>query len=271
MAEEAPKQRCEELQCANYFEDSIVVEGVRRTRQRISRDGAAGSTRAVAPAVFEFVRSQVCGGPGYVPEGGTGCASAGCVDTAATRVITSRRPVGAPAGAGWQPVGDGCLVPGAPAAAPAPAGPGVAEVIAAEFARLPLVGATAVVQPGQATLVNVPTVFYTEAGVQTFQVVVVGQGVRVSATPVGYTWVFGDGASLGPTTSAGARYPEADITHAYTAPGRVTARVDVTFAGTFAVAGGPPAPIPGRVTIPGTPVPVLIRQARSELIATPHN
>jgi hypothetical protein len=105
--------------------------------------------------------------------------------------------------------------------------------------------------------------------VQTFDVVILGLPVRVSATPVAYTWAFGDGTSLGPTASAGAPYPAADITHTYRRPGSVAARVDVSFTGTFTVAGGPVAVIPGRVTVPGPPVPVRVREARSELVATP--
>jgi hypothetical protein len=218
--------------------------------------------------VFEFVRSQVCGGAGFVPEGGTGCGGAGCVDPAATRFITTRRAVGAPAGTGWVVVGDGCLVPGGPAPGTVPVLT-VADVIATEFAALPLAGATARVQPAGATLVNVATIFFTDAPVQTFDVVILGLPVRVRAAPVGYTWIFGDGATLGPTASAGAPYPAGDITHTYLRPGAVAARVDVSFTGTFTVAGGPAAVIPGQVTVPGPEVAVRIREARSELVATP--
>ena len=93
--------------------------------------------------------------------------------------------------------------------------------------------------------------------------------MHVRATPVAYGWVFGDGTRLGPTASAGAPWPEADITHTYTAPGAVADRVDVSWAGTFAVAGGPAVAIPGQMTVAGPEVPVLVREARSELVATP--
>ena len=196
------------------------------------------------------------------------CADAGCVDPVATRIVTTRRPVGAAGSVAWEPVGDRCLAPGAAAPGTAPV-VGIGEVIATEFARLPLAGATARVQPAEATLVNVPTIFYTDAGVQTFQVSILGQDVAVTATPAAYTWVFGDGASLGPTTSPGAPWPAGDITHVYTAPGTVPARVDVTFTGTFTVAGAPATAIPGQVTVQGPDVPVLIRQTKSQLIANP--
>ena len=190
------------------------------------------------------------------------------MDPAATRFITARRPAGAPAGTGWQQVGDGCTAPGAPAAGAAPVLT-VADVIATEFAALPLPAATARVQPAGDTLVNVPTIFFTDAAVQTFDVVLLGQPVRVTATPTGYTWTFGDGTDLGPTASAGARYPDHDITHTYLQPGPVAARVDVSWTGTFTVAGGPAAVIPGQVTVTGPEVAVRVREARSELVANP--
>ncbi len=214
------------------------------------------------------MRSQVCGGPGYVPEGGAGCGNAGCVDPAATRFITARRAVGAPAGTGWEQVGNRCTAPGTPAAGAAPVLT-VADVIATEFAALALPAATARVQPAGDTLVNVATIFFTDAAVQTFDVVILGQAVRVTATPTGHTWVFGDGATLGPTASAGRPYPNEDITHAYLQPGPVAARVDVSWTGTFAVAGGPGTAIPGQVTVPGPEVAVRVREARSELVANP--
>jgi hypothetical protein len=142
-------------------------------------------------------------------------------------------------------------------------------MIATEFAALPLPAATARVQPAGDTLVNVATIFWTDAAVQTFDVTILGQAVRVIATPAAYTWTFGDGASLGPTRSAGAPYPAGDITHIYLQPGPVAARVDVTWTGTFTVGGGPMAVIPGQVTVPGPEVAIRVREARSELVATP--
>ena len=160
------------------------------------------------------------------------------------------------------------FVPGGPAPGAAPVLT-VADVIATEFAALPLPSATARVQPAGDTLVNVATIFFTDAAVRTFDVVILGLPVRVTATPAAYTWIFGDGATLGPTASAGKPYPNADITHTYLQPGPVAARVDVSWTGTFTVAGGPATAIPGQVTVPGPQVAVRVREARSELVATP--
>ena len=270
MAAEGREESCQGLYCSSFYGDSVAVRGTATTRKQAAWSAASNPISAASgTSAFEFVRSQVCGGPGYVPEGGTGCGDARCVDPGATRVSTARRAVGAPAGAGWELVGDRCATPGAPAAAGAAPVLTVAEVIATEFAALPLAGATARVQPAGDTLVNIETIFWTDAGVQTFDVVILGQPVRVHATPIAYGWTFGDGASLGPTTSAGAPFPSQDITHTYLRPGTVSASVAVTFTGTFTVAGAPPAAIPGQVTAPGPDVEVRIREAHSQLVANP--
>ena len=97
VAAQMPRvEACAGATCKNGEKYAIVLNA-RRGQQSKSRGASAsvGSARtATAPGGFEFVRSQVCGGPGYVPEGGTGCGDAGCVDSAATRFITARRAVG---------------------------------------------------------------------------------------------------------------------------------------------------------------------------------
>ena len=75
-------EACDAVACGRVTQNSIVIDGVPRTvgeegqPRRIPNRGSTAAT----PAAFEFRRWQVCGGPGYVPEGGTGCAGAGCVD-----------------------------------------------------------------------------------------------------------------------------------------------------------------------------------------------
>ena len=60
--------------CGSMQENSIVIDGViRRSGQLVRSRSAPGKAigAQVAAAVFEFRRSQVCGGLGFVPEGGT--------------------------------------------------------------------------------------------------------------------------------------------------------------------------------------------------------
>ena len=87
--------------CGRVGSSSFVVDGqVQLTGAKVQPQASPRAGSGAAPGAFEFVRSQVCGGPGYVPEGGTGCGNAACVDPAATRFTTARRAVGAPAGTG---------------------------------------------------------------------------------------------------------------------------------------------------------------------------
>jgi hypothetical protein len=143
------------------------------------------------------------------------------------------------------------------------------DLVLAAFRELPLPAATARVQPEGPTLVNVETIFYTDAAEQTFDITLLGQPVAVTATPVEYTWHTGDGTTLGPTTSPGAPYPDHDVAHIYLDSEPYQASVDVTYGGEFSVDGGPTIPIPGTVTIAGPQVAVEVLEARAQLVANP--
>jgi hypothetical protein len=143
------------------------------------------------------------------------------------------------------------------------------DMVLAAFRELPLPAATARVQPEGPTLVNVETIFYTDAAEQTFDITLLGQPVAVSATPVEYTWHTGDGTTLGPTTSPGAPYPDHDVAHVYLDSEPYQASVDVTYGGAFSVDGGPTVAIPGTVTIPGPEVAVEVLEAHAQLVADP--
>jgi hypothetical protein len=151
----------------------------------------------------------------------------------------------------------------------APAPEVTPEMVLAEFRRLPLPSATASVQPDGRTLVNVETIFYTDAEPQTFDVTILSQPVTVRAKPAEFTWHTGDGTTIGPTASAGAPFPDHDIAHIYTESEPYQARVDVTYTGEFSVAGGPTIPVPGTVTIEGPTVPVEVLEAHPQLVANP--
>jgi hypothetical protein len=77
--------------------------------------------------------------------------------------------------------------------------------------------------------------------------------------------VFGDGESLA-SASAGAPYPDLEITHAYRTKGGVNPRVDTTYAAEFRVNGGPWRDVNGTVTIPGAPVPLRVVTAKPVLV-----
>ncbi len=94
------------------------------------------------------------------------------------------------------------------------------------------------IQPGTATLVNVPTIFYTEPERFSRSVTLLGFDVDLVATPVRYRWWHGDGTAS-TTTKPGRPYPSTDVTHRYRQPAEsVSPRVDVTYRVRYRVDGG---------------------------------
>jgi hypothetical protein len=135
-----------------------------------------------------------------------------------------------------------------------------------EFKRIAWPQADLVIQPPDGrTLINLPTNFFTTTTESTSQTVsLLGQTVEIEATPVNYTWHFGDGVSQ-EGADPGAEYPDLRITHIYVeADVTVSPGVDVTYQGRYSVNGGPWQDIPERLTVNGTPVELRV------LSATPH-
>jgi hypothetical protein len=134
------------------------------------------------------------------------------------------------------------------------------------FRAIDLPEAKLVIQPPNGrTLVNFETNFYTEQGEFTRTVALLGRQVELRIWPASFGWEFGDGAS-DQTTSPGAAYPELEITHEYLRKGRVTPSVDTTYAAQFRVGGGPWRDVAGTVTIPGSPQPLRVVEARPVLV-----
>jgi hypothetical protein len=170
------------------------------------------------------------------------------------------RPAGG--GAGWQLAGQQCLSPEEAAAAVA----AVPVVTAEQFRRLPWPPGVVHIQPGAGrTLVNVPTNVYLDAETQSIPITLLGQAVRVRATPTTYHWSFGDGTVLG-TQDPGGPYPELRTTHVYTHPGTVTVGLTTTYRGEYSVAGGPWLPIAGTAEVLTAPVALTVIATRGELV-----
>lgn len=94
------------------------------------------------------------------------------------------------------------------------------------------------IQPGDETLVNVPTIFYTEPRPFERSVDLLGFDVDLTAEPVRYRWVHGDGTTR-TTAKPGRPYPAMDVTHRYRRPADdLDARVDVTYRVRYRVDGG---------------------------------
>jgi hypothetical protein len=233
------------------------------------------------PQRYEYTSVTNCPGsrPG-APTAGDFCeaAAVACAgNTAAEGLGPSlrvyRRPVddGGRATGPWEQVGITCFPDLVPGARPTL---GMAQILAAfhdtDFARADLD-----IQPrGNVTLVTLPTYFalrWPQAGFAPGEIDrpdparLLGYRVEIRPALQSVTYHFGDGTSLGPTTSAGGSYPEGDVTKAYDQPGTYAVRADVAYTGQFRVGGGAWIDIPATVTIRGTEETLTVRTARARL------
>ncbi|WP_157631049.1 PKD domain-containing protein [Kribbella catacumbae] len=122
------------------------------------------------------------------------------------------------------------------------------------------------VQPAGRTLVNLDTIVYTDQSkVSTVTVELLGFPVVVEATPMSYTWNFGDGASV-TTSTPGQPYPAKDITHKYMKKGRVGLTLTTHYAARFNVAGTGWQYVDGLVPITGPATALQVREAVPVLV-----
>jgi hypothetical protein len=141
-----------------------------------------------------------------------------------------------------------------------------ASMVLSALRRVPLPPSELIVQPPNGrTLVNFDTNFYTETAPLDRTIRLFGQQVDLRIWPSSYEWHFGDGATTA-TESAGAPFPDLEITHNYTAKGQVGPAVDTTYSAEFRVNGGAWRPVPGTVTIPGDAVALEVVEATPVLV-----
>ncbi|HAG60052.1 MAG TPA: hypothetical protein DCL83_12415 [Arthrobacter bacterium] len=116
--------------------------------------------------------------------------------------------------------------------------------------------ATLTAQPSPNTLRGAETNIFADAHVQEFDVTILGQRVHLAATPIEYTYNYGDGTTLGPTPAAGGPLPKdrwgekTRTSHVYQSTGDFAVSIMTSFRGTYAVNGGPNLPIPGTGQFP---------------------
>ncbi|GEK18712.1 hypothetical protein CPE01_24450 [Cellulomonas persica] len=110
------------------------------------------------------------------------------------------------------------------------------EMTEEDFRLLSIAPAPAHMQPtGGEVLVNKPTIVFTEGGVQTFRTDLLGYGIDVEATPLTFTWDFGDGARPLVTAELGRPYPDFDLARTYTTPTRTHITLTATWTGRYRV------------------------------------
>jgi hypothetical protein len=128
----------------------------------------------------------------------------------------------------------------------------IAAQIQRRFEQLPVDAGTLGIQPRPHTLRGANTNFYADSSQQSFDVTMLGQKVHITAKPVQYRWDYGDGISLGPTTTTGGPLPQdrwgekTRTSHAYAATGDFSVVLTTYFQGTYSVNGGPDLPIPNQ-------------------------
>ncbi|MGG5172565.1 PKD domain-containing protein [Pseudarthrobacter sp. J1738] len=140
----------------------------------------------------------------------------------------------------------------------------IAARISSAFEKLPFSPSKVSLQPAPHTLKGAETNVYAEAGKQDFNIALLGQSVHLTATPVEYTYNYGDGSTLGPTPVSGGPLPEDEwgtktrTSHVYTATGNYPVSVTTSFTGTYSVNGGPPLPITGRGSATSAPQTIQV-------------
>ncbi len=135
------------------------------------------------------------------------------------------------------------------------------------FRRLPIPAPEILTQPpDHVTLINIETNIFTAKKPDILSTRVLGQVVRVRATPASFVWEYGDGDTLA-TANPGHRYPYMPTAHTYTQPGTFRIGLVTTFTGEFSVSGGPWQPINGTATRQSTPVTVTAEERRAVLIS----
>jgi hypothetical protein len=132
-------------------------------------------------------------------------------------------------------------------------------------------GLSVKVQPEGRTLVNFDTIVYTdESKVSTTPVTLLGFPVVVEATPISYSWNFGDGSPVLTTSTPGKPYPSKEITHKYMKRGAVSITLTTNYAARFNVAGTGWQYVDGTIPVTGPATPLQVREAVPVLVDPPN-
>jgi hypothetical protein len=141
------------------------------------------------------------------------------------------------------------------------------DQVRSETKEVTFPGLSVKVQPNGRTLVNLDTIVYTEdSKVSTTTVTLLGFPVEVEATPISYTWNFGDGSPALTTSTPGKPYPSKEITHKYMKRGAVSLTLTTSYAARFNVAGTGWQYVDGIIPVTGPATPLQVREAVPVLV-----
>jgi hypothetical protein len=141
------------------------------------------------------------------------------------------------------------------------------EQVRSETKNVMFPGLSVKVQPNGRTLVNLDTIVYTdESKMATSNVTLLGFPVLVQATPLSYTWSFGDGSPALTTTTPGGPYPSKEIVHKYMRRGSVNLTLTTNYAARFNVANTGWQYVDGTIPVTGPATALQIREAIPVLV-----
>lgn len=216
---------------------------------------------------FRITESSLCGAGAVFA---AGCAGGGLLDAAEQCVVPEDSTIAATDIQVLLPTGEwsapeinslmNCNDPGAPVV-----------FTAADFRALALVPSAIVVGPPGGWLpVNMVNVVYTDATAQVIDTALLGQAVRVRATPQEFTWEWDDGTSPLTTSDPGAPHPNHTVSHTYTKVGTYSVSMVTQWSGEYSLDGGTTyTPIDGTATTTSTAAPVTVTELRSRLVEDP--
>lgn len=161
------------------------------------------------------------------------------------------------------------------AGTPAPPPPTISTE---DFQSLTIPASTLKSQLGGFTLKGAHTNLYADGGTQHLDTIVLGQPVTVKATPISYTFTYGDGTKLttktpgAPVAGNGNGFDiQTETSHIYTTTGIFTATLTTTYTGQFSVNNGPYQPIPGTANTTSTPLNIDVWRTKHYRVAEPCN
>jgi hypothetical protein len=166
-------------------------------------------------------------------------------------------------------IGEQCFEPDEAPVAPTPQV--TQALVLRAFERIPVPASRVSIQPpGGKTLVNLETIFSTEAQEFTRTIGLLGHRVDLEIWPSRFEWVTGDGADFA-TDWAGRPWEKGVplgefITHIYDDAQGVTTRVDTTWSARYRVDGGSWNDVGGTVTIEGEPFDLAVLSAEPHLV-----
>ena len=112
--------------------------------------------------------------------------------------------------------------------------------------------------PGEEVLITKDFIVYTNPDTQVLSTTVAGTEVTIHATPVTYTWDWGDHTTT-TTTTPGTPWPNQTVTHHYTHTAQqVATTLTTTWKATYTPTGGTTTPITGTITTTNTTTPYNI-------------